>query len=62
MSEAANPITEFQTQSKRHLLDDLVAKLETLPPNDPDELRLIRIILGLRHELECGPPIQGEPL
>jgi len=60
MSEAASPITEFQTRSKRRVLDDLVAKLETLPANHPDEMRLIRMILGLRHELECGPPIQGD--
>jgi hypothetical protein len=40
---------------KRRVLDDLVAKLGTLPANHPDEMRLIRMIIGLRHELECGP-------
>jgi hypothetical protein len=49
---------EFRTRSKQRVLDDLVAKLETLPKNDPDRLRLIRMIISLRRELELGPPIQ----
>jgi hypothetical protein len=58
MIAEASPITEFQTWSKRRLLDDLVAKLEALPANHPDQPRLIRVIIGLRRELELGPPIQ----
>jgi hypothetical protein len=52
---------EFRTRSKQRALADLVAKLETLPENDSEERwLLIRMIFGLRHELERGPPIQGD--
>jgi hypothetical protein len=43
---------EFQTRSKSCVLDDLVAKLGTLPQRHPDRPNLIRMILGLRDEIE----------
>jgi hypothetical protein len=38
------------------VLCDLIAKLEGLPPRHPDRPHLIRMILGLRHELERADP------
>jgi hypothetical protein len=40
MIAEASAVAEFQTRSKRRRLDDLVAKLETLPANHPDQPRL----------------------
>lgn len=54
------PMTEFQTRSKRRRLDDLVAKLEALHANDPNQPRLFRMIISLRREIELGPPLQGD--
>lgn len=51
----------FRTRSKRRVLDDLVAKLQALPTNDPDRPHLVRMINSLRRELdERGPPLQGD--
>ena len=54
------PAMVFRTRPKRRVLNDLVAKLEILPANDPDRPQLIRVINSLRRELAYGPPIQGE--
>jgi hypothetical protein len=43
---------EFRTRSKSCVLSDLTAKLESLPEEHPDRPTLIRMMLGLRHELE----------
>jgi hypothetical protein len=52
---------EFRTRSKQRALDDLVAKLETLPDHDSEEKwLLIRMIIDLRHELKRDAPIQGD--
>jgi hypothetical protein len=50
----------FRTRSKRSVLNDLVAKLEALPTNDPDRPHLVRTINRLHRELGHGPPIQGD--
>jgi hypothetical protein len=47
---------EFRTRSKSRVLRDLIAKLESLPPRHPDRPHLIRMILGLRRELERAAP------
>jgi hypothetical protein len=43
---------EFRTRPKWRVLNDLIDRLETLPANHPDRERLIRMILGLRGEIE----------
>ena len=50
----------FRTRSKQCVLNDLVAKLEALPTDDPDRPHLVRMINSLRRELERGPPLQGD--
>jgi hypothetical protein len=47
---------EFRSRSKSSVLNDLVAKLESLPQKHPDRPHLIRLILGLRSELERAAP------
>jgi hypothetical protein len=49
---------EFRTRSKSCVLRDLVAKLERLSHNHPDRPHLIRMVLGLRRELD---PASTEP-
>jgi len=48
---------EFRTRPKWRVLNDLIDRLETLPANHPDRGRLIRMILGLRGEIDgrCAP-------
>ena len=43
---------EFRTRPKWRVLNDLIDKLETLPANHPDRGSLIRMILGLRGEID----------
>jgi hypothetical protein len=45
----------FRTRSKSRVLDDLVAKLRSLPQNHPDRPRLIRMIIDLSREIERRP-------
>jgi hypothetical protein len=42
---------KFRTRSQEDVLDDLVRKLEQLPPQHPSRPALIRMIVGLRGEL-----------
>ena len=42
---------EFRTRSKSCVLDDLVEKLRQLPRPHPDRPHLIRMIIGLSHEI-----------
>jgi hypothetical protein len=46
----------LETRTTSRVLDDLVAKLETLPQHHPDRPQLIRTILGLRSELADATP------
>ena len=43
---------EFRTRSKSCVLDDLIAKLETLPHKHPDWLLLLRMADDLRHDID----------
>jgi hypothetical protein len=47
---------ELQTRPNWSVLDNLVAKLETLPPHQPDRPQLIRTIIGLCSEIEHASP------
>jgi hypothetical protein len=50
---------DFQTRSKQRVLDDLVAKMETLSPKHPDRPNLLRTILGLRQILDATSAASG---
>jgi hypothetical protein len=50
---------EFRTRSRARVLDDLTDKLRTLPQDHPDRPRLIRMIVGLRDEIERAKPPQS---
>lgn len=56
---------QFRTREKSQVLDDLVAKLKTMPETYPDRPALIRMIIGLRREIErrpqADPPAPAEP-
>jgi hypothetical protein len=47
---------EFRTRSRSRVLDDLTDKLRKLPQDHPDRPHLIRMILGLRDEIERAKP------
>jgi hypothetical protein len=42
---------KFRTRSQEDVLEDLVRKLEQLPPQHPSRPALIRMIVGLQGEL-----------
>lgn len=50
---------EFRTRPKGKVLDDLVAKLGTLPQKHPDRPHLDRMVYDLRCEIE-RKMLQGE--
>jgi hypothetical protein len=52
---------EFRTRSISQVLNDLVAKLEAISPQDPDRPRLVRMIIDLRREMERRPSLQPAP-
>jgi len=47
---------EFRTRSRSRVLDDLIDKLRKFPQNHPDRPHLIRMIIGLRDEIERAKP------
>jgi hypothetical protein len=47
---------ELEAQTTSHVLDDLVAKLETLPQRHPDRPQLIRTIIDICREIERAAP------
>jgi hypothetical protein len=49
---------DFRSRSKSQVLDDLVAKLAAVSERHPDRPRLIRMILGLRSEIDRRPSSQ----
>jgi hypothetical protein len=42
---------KFRTRSQEDVLEDLVRKLEQLPPQHPSRPALVRMIVGLQGEL-----------
>jgi hypothetical protein len=49
------------TRPPSQVLDDLVAKLETMGPHHPDRPTLIRMILDLRREIDRRPAPDHTP-
>jgi hypothetical protein len=45
----------FQTRPIFQVLDDRVAKLETMPQRHPDRPNLVRMIMDLRREIDRRP-------
>lgn len=51
---------EFCTRTKSRVLEDLVEKVRSLPPNHPDRTHLMRMITDLGLEIErSGPAGRG---
>ena len=48
---------EFRTRTKSRVLEDLVEKVRSLPPNHPDLPHLMRMITDLGLEIERGGPV-----
>jgi len=46
---------DLHTRPPSQVLDDLVAKLQTMGPHHPDRPTLIRMILDLRREIDLRP-------
>jgi hypothetical protein len=49
---------DLHTRPPSQVLDDLVAKLQTMGPHHPDRPTLIRMILDLRREIDRRPAPQ----
>lgn len=47
---------QFRTRAKSQVLDDLIAKLKTMPETHPERPHLIRMIIDLRQEIDRRPP------
>jgi len=47
---------EFCTRTKSRVLEDLVEKVRSLPPNHPDLPHLMRMVTDLGREIERSGP------